>query len=256
MTNNLLITAVTPHPPLIIPEVGGSEINRVKNTVNALENLSEKIVGLNPDTIVIITPHSVFNPYYFSIYAEETLRGNFARFRAPQVALEFENDPELVKNLKGTNPLPKGVMLDHGSLVPLYYLHKAGYKNKVTVINYTAMGKQEHKAFGKIIKETAQASGRKIALIASGDLSHKLIPGAPAGYDENAHLFDELIVNSIKTGNYAAIEEITSNMRETAGECGYNSLMVAIGAVEGKPQNNEILSYEGPFGVGYLVGVL
>ncbi len=256
MTDNLLITAIVPHPPLIIPEVGGSEIIKVAKTIRALETLSEKIVNLNPDAIVIITPHSVFNPYYFSIYAQDTLQGNFARFRAPQVALEFDNDLELIKNLKGTNPLPRDIMLDHGSLVPLYYLQKAGYKNKVAVINYTAMGKQEHKAFGKIITEAAQAADRKIALIASGDLSHKLKPAAPAGYDESAHLFDDLIVNSIKTGDYAAIEQITTNMRETAGECGYNSLMVALGAIDGKPQNNEVLSYEGTFGVGYVVGIL
>ncbi len=245
MTDNLLITAIVPHPPIIIPEVGGNELKKVEKTINALEILSKKIAGLNPDTVVVITPHSVFNPYYFSVYSEKKLRGNFARFRTPQVSLEFDNDIGFIENLKGIKPAPPGTSLDHGSLVPLYYLDWAGYKNKVAVINYTALGREEHKIFGEKIVETAEKTGRKIALVASGDLSHK-----------NDLQFDDLIVKSIIQGDYKQIEAITPGMRDTAAECGYNSLMVALGAIGSKPRENEVLSYEAPFGVGYVVGVL
>lgn len=256
MSESLLLTAIVPHPPIIIPEVGGSELKNVDKTVKALEQLSEKITELNPETIVIITPHSVFNPYKFSVYTSETLSGSFERFRAPHVSLEFENDLVFIEGLAGVYSIPASTLLDHGSLVPLYYLGKSGYNGKVVVINYTALGKEEHKLFGQYITETAQGLGRKTVLIASGDLSHKLIPGAPAGYDSNAHEFDDLIIESIKSGDYSKIEAITADMRDTAGECGYNSLMVALGAIGSEPQQNEVLSYEAPFGVGYVVGIL
>lgn len=255
MSDNLLLTVITPHPPIIIPEVGGNEILKVKNTIAALKSLTEKIVSLNPDTIVIITPHSAFNPYYFNAYSGEKLRGNFGRFRAPDVLLEFDNDMELVSNIKGANLMPENVLLDHGSAVPLYFLKKAGYKNKIAIINYTALGKDEHKDFGRKIVEAAEKTGRKIVLIASGDLSHKLLPSAPAGYDEKAHEFDDLIVASIQNGDYSSIDSVSPQMREIAGECGYNSIMVALGAINGIPCQNQVLSYEGPFGVGYVVGV-
>lgn len=255
MSNNLLITAITPHPPIIIPEVGGNEILKVKNTISSLKIVTERILKTQPDTIVIITPHSAFNPYYFSAHSGEKLRGNFGRFRAPNVLLEFDNDIELIKNLKGTSLLPESVLLDHGSAVPLYFLKKAGYNNKIAVINYTALGKEEHKNFGNKIVEAAEKTGRKIALIASGDLSHKLLPTAPAGYDERAHEFDEIVVESIRQGDYAAIENISPELRETAGECGYNSIMVALGAINSIPRENQVLSYEAPFGVGYVVGI-
>lgn len=264
MTKNILMIAVTPHPPIIVPEVGGSELKKVEKTVNSLSNLSNEIVALNPDTVVILTPHSAMNPYFFSIYSGENLKGNFSKYRAPEVTMEFSNDEEFISELaKLTKPdlgrlnlLPTGIQLDHGSGVPLYYLDKAGYKNKILVINYTALGKKEHNLFGKKIAETAVKMDRKIIFIASGDLSHKLIPEAPAGYDKEAHLFDELILKSIETGDYNIIQEITPDLRETAGECGYNSLIVALGLNDCKPLNNTVLSYEAPFGVGYIVAKL
>ena len=238
------MTVIAPHPPIIIPEVGGNELAKVEKTVKAMKDLSAKIVKANPDTVVIITPHSIFNPYYFSVYSDEKLKGNFGRFRAPGVVLEFDNDIEFIKNLENIKLVPPASLLDHGSLVPLYYLHNAGYKNKVVVINYTALGKEEHKNFGKKIVQAAETIGKKIVLIASGDLSHK-----------SDLEFDKLIVDSIKQGNYKPIEDITLDMREAAAECAYNSILVALGVVEEKPENNEVLSYESPFGVGYVVGI-
>lgn len=41
-----------------------------------------------------------------------------------------------------------------------------------------------------------------------------------------------------------------------AGECGYRSMLVAIGVAQGGTQNCEVISYEAPFGVGYLVAQL
>ena len=87
-------------------------------------------------------------------------------------------------------------------------------------------------------------------------MSHCLIPGAPAGYDKDAHEFDDKIVRYIKEGHYDWIDNISPNLRKLAGECGYNSIMVALGVVSAKPVNNEVISYEAPFGVGYLIAKL
>ena len=40
-------------------------------------------------------------------------------------------------------------------------------------------------------------------------------------------------------------------MRRLAGECGYRSMLDAIGASSELPLSCEVLSYEAPFGVGY-----
>jgi AmmeMemoRadiSam system protein A len=95
--------------------------------------------------------------------------------------------------------------------------------------------------------------GRRVAFIASGDLSHRLKPQAPAGYNPNAHVFDEQVVDALRSNDPQKIIDIDFNLRRLAGECGYRSLLVAIGASAELPLSCEVLSYEAPFGVGYLV---
>lgn len=261
--NNVLMTAIIPHPPIIVPEVGQSETVKTEKTINGLNKLSREIVDINPETIVIVTPHSEFNPYFFGVYSDSVLKGSFEMFRAPQVQLQFDNDLEFIKELEVQIKEDFSRLshitskpLDHGSLVPLYYLEKAGYKGKIVVINYTMLDKEKHILFGKFIKKVTKNLDKKIVFIASGDLSHRLIPGAPAGYKPDAKDFDELIINSIKNGDYQSIYAISEGMRNTAGECAYNSLMTAFGVIDCTPQSHEVFSYEYPFGVGYLVAKL
>lgn len=264
MGKNILMTAIVPHPPIIVPEIGKGEELKAEKTIFGLIKLCGEIAELKPETIVIVTPHSEFNPYFFSVYSGNVLSGNFGMFSAPQVKLEFDNDIEFIKELglrikedfSRLNLLPDNALLDHGSLVPLYYLSKAGYNGKVVVINYTMFDKEKHILFGKFIAETAEKLGRKTVFLASGDLSHRLKPGAPAGYDPGAKKFDELIAEGVLKGDYNMITDISSEIRNTAGECGYNSLMVAFGVVDNTPRHNEIISYEAPFGVGYMVAKL
>ena len=264
ISTNILITAIMPHPPIMIPEIGGKESLKVAASNEGAKKLCNEIIEANPDTIVIVTPHSAFNPYFFTVHTGDKLPLNFARFGVPELAFEFDNDVEYIEELNSAikkdlgrfNFLPAGAPLDHGSGVPLYYIARSGYKNKVVVINYTALGVREHKLLGKKIVQAAQKLGRKIVFIASGDMSHCLIPGAPAGYDKDAHEFDDKIVRYIKEGHYDWIDNISPNLRKLAGECGYNSIMVALGVVSGKPVNNEVISYEAPFGVGYLIAKL
>jgi aromatic ring-opening dioxygenase LigB subunit len=98
--------------------------------------------------------------------------------------------------------------------------------------------------------------GRRIALVASGDLSHRLIVGGPYQYEPTAHLFDDQIVAAIARGDARAVLEVDTGLRERAGECGYRSIVIALGAVDEDLRDCEVLSYEGPFGVGYMVAVL
>lgn len=264
MKNNVLISAIFPHPPIIIPEVGGNETSKVEKTIQAVQSLSEKIVKANPDTVIIITPHSCFDHHFFNVYSDEMLSGDFSKFGAPNVKLSFKNDLGFIENLdskckelfNGLNKITPGTPLDHGSAVPLYYLDKAGYKGKIVVINYAGFDPAEHVIFGELIDKVADMLSRKIVFIASGDLSHKLSSTAPGGYNPDAHFFDEDIVDKISEGDYNYIMNISPILRKKAGECGFNSIMVGIGMVNKKPLNNEVLSYEAPFGVGYIVATL
>ncbi|HSE37373.1 MAG TPA: class III extradiol dioxygenase subunit B-like domain-containing protein, partial [Blastocatellia bacterium] len=146
--------------------------------------------------------------------------------------------------------------LDHGALVPLYYIHEAGWRGPIAVIGFTLESNQKHLAFGRVIARAASAINRRAAVLASGDLSHRLIVGGPYDYEPTAYMFDEQIVDAISRGDASSVIDIDPDLRNRAGECGYRSIVIALGAVGENLRDHHVLSYEGPFGVGYMVAVL
>ncbi len=264
MFSSIVFAGIAPHPPLLVPEVGGDRIERVADSQNALREFSRRLIETNPETVVVISPHSPLDPLIFTARATEQLRGDFRDFYAPQVALTFDNDLELIDAIKRAaidesvelRDLSRDHPLDHGAMVPLYYLHEAGWTGPIVVIGFTNQPVEKHLAFGRAINEAARTSGRRVAVVASGDLSHRLIIGGPYEFEPTAHLFDEQIVNAIRRGDSQAVTTINPDLRNRAGECGYRSIVVALGSVNENPLPHQVLSYEGPFGVGYMVAVL
>jgi len=264
MPGSIVFAGIAPHPPLLVPEVGGSRIERVADSQRAMREFSQRLIKTNPETIVVISPHSPLDPRAFTARSTNELAGDFREFHAPRVRLTFPNDLEMVNAMRQAAEaegvelrlLGREVPLDHGALVPLYYLHEAGWRGPIAVIGFTLQSNERHLAFGRAISRAARAINRSVALVASGDLSHRLIVGGPYEYEPTAHLFDEQIVDGIARGDSGSVTGIDPDLKERAGECGYRSIVIALGAVGEEPRDHQVLSYEGPFGVGYLVAVL
>lgn len=264
MPGSIVFAGIAPHPPLLIPEVGGSRIAQVGCSQRALREFSKRLVSTNPDAIVVISPHSPLDARAFTARSTAELVGDFGDFYAPDVSLAFQNDLELLRAIKlaasddGVELAEMGrkLPLDHGALVPLYYLREAGWSGPIVVFGFTLQSNEKHLAFGRAIARASGELGRRVAVVASGDLSHRLVVGGPYEFEPTAHLFDELIVEAIADGDSSKALGVDPDLRERAGECGYRSIVVALGSVDEAPRDHQVLSYEGPFGVGYMVAVL
>jgi len=260
----VVFAGIAPHPPLLVPEIGGSRIEEVTASQRALREFSRRLLLTNPETVVLISPHSPVDARVFTARSSPELSGDFRDFYAPAVRLSFPNDLPFLDALieaataEGVElaPLNRDYPLDHGALVPLYYLQEGGWSGPTVVIGFTLQSNEKHLAFGRAIAGAAVNIDRRVALVASGDLSHRLIVGGPYEYEPTAHLFDEQIVDAIAGGNLRDIIDIDPDLRARAGECGYRSIVIALGAVAATPADHRVLSYEGPFGVGYMVAVL
>ena len=260
----VLIGAISPHPPLLIPEVGGREREKVKKTDLSLKKIAEEFKKLNLGTILIISPHAPYIYDSISIYSSRLLYGDFSQFGAPQVYLEYENDELMVKELikqgkeKGINfvPLSPDTPLDHATMVPLYYLNEAKVQSKIVAMGpeFTA-SKERLIQIGEFIRGVCEQTNGRIGLIASGDLSHRLSPYGPYGFTPNGPLFDKKIVSAIRNRDLKALISIPENVIEDAGECGFKPILTLIGALPFDEFIPEVLSYEGPFGVGYMVSI-
>ena len=267
----LQMVAICPHPPIIIPEVGKGEERSAEKTVKAMEEIAQDIKNLNPDLLVFITPHGPVFQDAITISRPRNLKGSFRKF-GTSVSLERtfagEFSTELVAKTRGikamvaelTEPDAQGygisLEIDHGILVPLYYLDKAGVQTPIVPINMGLLPYPDLYEFGICLRENIDKTEKKVVVIVSADLSHRLTKGAPAGFDPEGKVFDEIIVQAIDEGDVKRVLTIDEKLVAKAGECGLRPIIMGLGVLDGNEINSKVYSYEGPFGVGYLVAQL
>lgn len=256
----LNFAAIVPHPPILIPSIGKDNLKKLKKTIQALDILEADLNEANPDTLIVISPHGDINFNAFTINTNQTYTAGFENFGDFSTHLEFKADLGFINNLKGKNETKLPVQLisqenlDHGATVPLYYLTRKNQDRRIVPINYSFLNYNKHLEFGAMIKETIFSQEKRCAIIASGDLSHRLSLQAPAGFSPSAKDFDKKLIQLLKKKSVQGILDLDPAVIEDAGECGLRSFLILLGAIKNMNYEFEVLSYEAPFGVGYLVG--
>jgi AmmeMemoRadiSam system protein A len=252
-----------PHAPILVPEVGGERGNLAEASCHAMREAAACVMCFRPETLVLISPHSPRQPRAFGIWAGERLQGSFAQFNAPSTRVSLPNATQFANAIvteAKTRDLATWMIhdqaLDHGALVPLWFLAEAGWAGPTVVLglNYPENGGLSE--LGEAIAAAALASHLRIAVVASGDMSHRLTQTAPCGFHPQAHQFDETFIHLIRAGSYHEIRNIDPELRELAAEDAVDSTLVAAAAVNWRATGHKVLNYEGPFGVGYGVAIL
>jgi len=199
----IIFSAIVPHPPLLLPQVGSEEDRKkVKKTLDSLNVLAEKFKEADPETIVISSPHQ-----------------------------------------------------DWGFNVPLHFLAK-DFKGETKTFLTSFKSPKEHFEVGRIFFEKLEKD-KRYALIASGDLSHCLKEEGPYEFHPDGLKFDQALQKYLTEKDVDKLLKLDEEF-PGAGECGLNSFSFLLGILEasGADWRTKILSYEGPFGVGYLVAQL
>lgn len=253
---------IVPHPPLIIPKIGGGQEIKIKKTVDAYEKIAHRIAEIKPDTIILTTPHSIMYSDYIHISPGKGAKGSFKEFGHDQISMEVKYDTDFVKQLlelAEKNNIPAGTLgeknknLDHGTMVPLYFVNKYFKDYKLVRISISGLTYMDHYRFGKLIGKVSKENSKNVVFIASGDLSHMLKDEGPYGYREEGPVFDREVTHAMKNGDFLKFMKFDEEFCESAAECGLRSFITMAGALDGKTLKSELLSYEGPFGVGYAV---
>ena len=253
-------TFMVPHPPLIVPEVGRGEEQKIQDTIDAYHEVGRRIGGLQPETIVLLSPHQVMYADYFHISPGNGAAGDLGQFGAGQVRFEVRYDREFVENLcklADAGDLPAGTAgererrLDHGTMVPLYFVNQYWKDYQLVRVGLSGLTLTDHYELGRRIRETAEVLDRRIVIIASGDLSHRLKADGPYGYRKEGPEYDRRIMQVMESGDFGELLDFSEDFCEKAGECGHRSFTVMAGALDRMEVEAQRLSYEGPFGVGY-----
>ena len=261
---SILGAVMVPHPPIILPEIGRGEEKKIRATTEAYQKAMAFAASLQPETVIITSPHSVMYSDYFHISPGMDAEGDFRRFRARNVRIRADYDYELVHTLCGIcdrDDFPAGTMgerdpgLDHGTMIPLYFLnqHLDPGSYRVVRIGLSGLPLTDHYQLGQKILEAVEKTDRRVVLIASGDLSHKLKKDGPYGLDENGPVYDERIMDVMGRAQFDELLDFDETFCERAAECGHRSFVIMAGALDGKAVRAHRLSHEGTFGVGYGV---
>jgi len=263
-----VIWALSPHPPLLIPEVGGVSLERVHHTRAGLEQMCRAVAASRPERLVLVTPHGPVHPLAVPLLLTDRLEGNLGRFGHPEVSIQVDVDRELslavlhAARARGVAMLPldpgeaasRGVPLelDHALMVPLYYLRQAGVQVPVVVLSISWLPEADHLRLGEALGEVLRASPHRVGVLASGDLSHRLLDSGPYGFDEMGSVFDRQILECLKNADAPGILALPEDLVERAGQCGIRPILTMLGSLD--PGARAVVhSYEGPFGVGYAV---
>jgi len=254
---------ITPHPPLIVPGIGSEEDKKpVKKTIEAMGELAKALELSQPESVVLCSPHSYYiDPSNMGVSIIPVSEGNLHEWGTKEPGMKFENDPELARLIQQettTAGIPlktlgnKQYNLDHGVLVPLHYLQHELKGAFLVPVTFSYLPLLTHFAFGQAIGRAASRVNRRVAFIASGDLSHYL-KGSHYGYHPEGAVFESMLEDALEKMDPQAVLDIDPHTIERAGECGLRSIVIMLGALDGLKVKPKIYSHEGPFGVGYLV---
>ncbi|MFO7611537.1 MAG: AmmeMemoRadiSam system protein A [Clostridia bacterium] len=263
---------IMPHPPVIIPEIGRGSEKEAFRTIEGCNSVAADIASLNPETIIIITPHGPVFRDSVCINTNPVLKGDFGGFGFRQLAYEFDNDTGLCSEIcsklyaMGIIPVSNdrksqstyGIndRIDHGALVPLYFVLEFLKEFRIVHITFGMLSPPDLYKCGMAIEAAVKQTGRKACVIASADLSHRLKKEGPYGLHPDGKVYDAFAVDAIKNRRFVEFLGADEDLRDNAGECGHRSINIMLGVFEGRECRTEVFSYEGPFGVGYMTAVL
>lgn len=255
----IVFSAIVPHPPILIPTIGKENLAELKATADAYTKLEQDLYAAQAETIIIISPHGLSQESAFNLNLSQEFYGDFQDFGDLTTKFNLAGDIGLAhrikENIETQAPLQltSEARLDHGASVPLYLLTQHLPKIKIIPLYYSGLDLNAHYSIGQMIKDELLSLKTRIAIIASGDLSHRLTTNAPAGYNPQGKKFDKKLIDNLLKKQTAEIIKFDHDFVADAGECGLKSIVILLGILDGIRYEPRLLSYEAPFGVGYLV---
>ena len=244
--------------------MGHGREQEIQATAAACRTAAKQAAAWKPEVLIVASPHAVMYADYFHISPGSGASGDLSVFGAPQTRLEVRYDAELRQELirlAEASGIRAGILgekdpgLDHGTFLPLYFLREAGVDCPILRVGLSGFSPLEHYRLGRCIAQAADTLGRRAVFVASGDLSHKLRADGPYGYAPEGPVFDRRVTQTMESGDFLQFLTMDAGLCGQAAECGLRSFQMMAGALDGLAVSPALLSYEGPFGVGYGVAV-
>ncbi|MEK7847447.1 MAG: class III extradiol dioxygenase subunit B-like domain-containing protein, partial [Chloroflexota bacterium] len=164
----LVFGCIVPHPPIMVPEVGGGEERKVSSTLAAMDRLAQELADHHPDELWLISPHGISYHNAMGIATARASEGSLAQWGPRCIGLDyrFDNDLEAVSAIQQAAqeagiPLHStgadSYELDHGVLVPLYFLTRPLPRLPLVPLTFSWLPLSVHYDYGKALRRAAEA---------------------------------------------------------------------------------------------------
>ncbi|MDO8505036.1 MAG: AmmeMemoRadiSam system protein B [bacterium] len=256
----ITFAAIAPHSPLLLPTIGKEHQKKLKKTLVAYKTLEEDLYASKTDTLLVLSPHGTILKNAFSLSIAPSYKTNFKEFGDFVTAFTLPTDAhtiEAIRRLRHDRQDPAPIVgiteefLDYGVAVPLFFLSQHLPALRIVPIGVSHLSLGKHFLVGKNIGKVVQRSTARIGIIASADLAHTLTDAAPGGFSLKGKEFDAKFVQALRRDDRAGILKLEETM-DDAKACGLRTIAMLFGMIENMNCAAELLSYEGPFGIGYL----
>ena len=265
----VVVAAIAPHGGIAVAELcDEADLHVAARTRVGLEELGRRFEAAAPEAIVVLTPHNVHIAGSMAVIVAGQLEGTVEEdgraialtspvdvdlSLALLEGLERERVPVTSVSYGGNRPAEASMPMDWGALIPLWYMGGRFDPPPPVVLVSPArdLAAAAHVAAGRVVAETAVATGKRVALIASADHGHAHDPDGPYGFDPASAEYDDQIVAMVRENRLAHLLEIDPNFVVTAQADSWWQMLVLHGATH-EAFDAELLSYEAPTYFGML----
>lgn len=251
----LVFAAIAPPSPLLLPVIGKEHTQKLALTVHALDMLSTEYNVMQCDTIVVISQYSAL-PERLGVGIAETYTGSLKSF-GNLSEFQIAGSPSFGQRLLAHSPhgvasAVGNASLDHGTQVALRMICTDRSLPMVPLYPCNNVSFESHVRFGASIAEPIINAHERIGLLAVNDLSHHLSEFSPEGYRPEGVLFDKAVINALKKQSPKSLLETAHKYEEEVSINGLRAFLIFMGILENIHTRFHLLSYESPFGIGYL----
>jgi aromatic ring-opening dioxygenase LigB subunit len=265
----LVFACIAPHGSMAIAEwCRPEDRDHAAATRTAMEQLGRRFAAAEPDVTVLFTPHNVHVERAMSVVLAGTLAGTLEGGATPitmrvpvdrglgiAIAVAVEESGVPIAALSyGANDTAAAVFpMDWGTQVPLHFMGGRDDPPKPIVMVAPArdLSWAMHVEAGRAIAKTAEASDKRVALIASCDHGHGHDAKGPYGYTSRSKEFDDRVVELVKRNALGELLTFDPGFPSEAKADSFWQMLMLHGAI-GDRWRAEFLSYEAPSYFGML----
>ncbi len=255
----IVFAAIVPHSPLLIPSIGKEHREKLDATIAAFAEIEQALYLTKADTLCIIAPHGIRYTDAYSINLNKTYIGTFKTFGDFSTMVTAKSDFLLIDHIQRKMrvegvpfTLTSNEEIDYGFSVPIALLTTHLTDWKLIPVTPSMHDGKSHFEFGVGLKRILHAEQRRVAVIASADLSHKVNEFSTGGSTEAGIAFDQTVCDAASRNDATPLMALGPDVTETVAQCGYRPILVLLGAINEINVKPKQVCYEAPFGVGYL----